>query len=105
MIKINEEKLKEVAKDLYAGLKQTRFNGIVYYDYEDGDIWIDWVYGDSWTQYKKSSIIWIPLEMIIEFGDQTTHPGNFRKYIDYEKGLREAIENEVYIEKKYGGLK
>lgn len=95
---INEEALAKVAKELE---DRENGNGEFYaqinYDMEDGDIWVDWNYGRDWVQYRSSDIITIPWDSVENFAG-VTQDG---KLIDLKKGLRTAIEREVWIEKHY----
>lgn len=99
MSKIQEKKLKEVAKELYRGLKRRRLEPQINYDYEDGDIWIDWMTQGSWKEYHASTILQIPLDDILVMGMES------ETYINYEEGLKEAILKQIWIGKKYGDLR
>lgn len=91
---IQEKKLKEVAKELtglenITGLEKPKIYPQINYNSWDGDIWIDWMTQGSFRCYHSRAIMEIPLHDIMVMGLES------EEYINYEKGLRDAIENQI----------
>lgn len=87
--KINNEKLAVVAEELKGTEKYNDgLHAQINYDMEDGDIWVDWVYGsESWVQYHSADIIELSWDDVLVCGVKDYNGG-----IDYVEGLKGAIE-------------